>query len=124
MDGDLTTTKFIKAEAECSSSPIVTNSCICPIGHIISPLNPIKGVVAGINCLLISGRSQLKQCSYRISKADPPSTYIRYTQWPLIFASMIIGSSVPSSAPNGGKEISKLGEKLYLILCLATLSQG
>ncbi|GKD50723.1 hypothetical protein Tco_1279699, partial [Tanacetum coccineum] len=27
-DGDLTTTKFIKDEAECSSSPIVTGSCI------------------------------------------------------------------------------------------------
>ncbi|GKD26683.1 hypothetical protein Tco_1232897 [Tanacetum coccineum] len=55
-DDDLTTMKFIQAEAECSSSPLLINNCICLIGHIISLLNPIKGVVAG-----------------------PPSTYIRCT---------------------------------------------
>ncbi|GJU05436.1 hypothetical protein Tco_1121866 [Tanacetum coccineum] len=46
IDNDLTTMKFIQAKAECSLSPILTNNCICPIGDNISPLNPIKGVVA------------------------------------------------------------------------------
>nr|GEW25548.1 hypothetical protein [Tanacetum cinerariifolium] len=116
--------KFIQAEVECSSSPIFTSSCICPIGHIISSLNPIKGVVAGTNWFLIFGWSLLKQCSYNISEADTPSTYMQCIQWSLISASMIIGPSVPSSSPRGGKRISGLGEKLYVILCLATLSQG
>ncbi|GJT87230.1 hypothetical protein Tco_1068947 [Tanacetum coccineum] len=46
-DDDLTTTKFIQAEVECSSSPIFTCSDSCPNGHMISPLKPIKGAVAG-----------------------------------------------------------------------------
>nr|GEX84731.1 nonaspanin [Tanacetum cinerariifolium] len=99
-DDDLTTTKFIQAEAECSLSLILTSRYICPIGHITSPPNPFKGV------------------------ADPPSTYMRCMQWPLIFASMIIGPSVPSSSSRGRKRISVLGEKLCVILCLDTLSQG
>ncbi|GJV97564.1 hypothetical protein Tco_1549141 [Tanacetum coccineum] len=123
-DGDLTTSKFIQDEVEWSSSPIFTISCICPTGHIISPLNPIKGMVAGINWFLISRRRRLKQCSYNISEADPPSTYMRCMQWPPISASIIIGPSIPSSSPKGGKEISGLGEKLCVIFCLATLSQG
>nr|GFB30861.1 hypothetical protein [Tanacetum cinerariifolium] len=123
-DGDLNTTKFIQAEAECSSCPILTSSCIFPIGHIISPLNPIKGVVAGINWFLISGRSRLKQCLYSISKADPPSTYMRCMKWPSIYASMIIGPSVPSSSSREWKSIYLLREKLYVIFYLATLSQG
>nr|GEX19119.1 hypothetical protein [Tanacetum cinerariifolium] len=45
-------------------------------------------------------------------------------QWPLISASMIIGPSVPSSSSRGGKRISVLGEKLYVIFCLTTRSQG
>ncbi|GJW49711.1 hypothetical protein Tco_0091062, partial [Tanacetum coccineum] len=45
-------------------------------------------------------------------------------QWPPISASMIIGPSVPSSSPRSGKKISDLGEKLCVILCLTTLSQG
>ncbi|GJZ03922.1 hypothetical protein Tco_0537197 [Tanacetum coccineum] len=44
---DLTTMKFIHAEVECSSSPIFISSDTCPSGHIISPLNPTKYVVAG-----------------------------------------------------------------------------
>ncbi|GJY23457.1 hypothetical protein Tco_0397115 [Tanacetum coccineum] len=32
--------------------------------------------------------------------------------------------SIPSSSPMGGNEISGLGEKLYVTLCLATLCQG
>nr|GFB02685.1 hypothetical protein [Tanacetum cinerariifolium] len=44
-------------------------------------------------------------------------------QWPPISASIIIGPSVPLSSPRGGKRISGLGEKLCVILCLATLSQ-
>nr|GFB10838.1 hypothetical protein [Tanacetum cinerariifolium] len=108
-DGDLNTTKFIQAEAKCSSCPILTSSCIFPIGHIISPLNPIKGVVAGINWFLISGRSRLKQCLYSISKADPPSTYMRCMQWPSIYASMIIGPSVPSSSSREWKTSAGFG---------------
>ncbi|GKB16428.1 hypothetical protein Tco_0850351 [Tanacetum coccineum] len=122
-DGDLTTTKFIQAEAECSSSPIVTKNCIFPIGHIISLLNSINGVLAGINWLLIFRRSRLKQCSYRIFEADLPSTYMWCIQWPPFSASIIIRPSIPLSSPRGGKEIFGLGEKLYVILCLATLSQ-
>ncbi|GJW73148.1 hypothetical protein Tco_0132518 [Tanacetum coccineum] len=75
-DGDLTTIKFIYVEVECSSSPIFTSSDICPIGHMISPLKPMRGVVAGTIWLFTSGRSLPKQCSYSIYEADPPSTYI------------------------------------------------
>ncbi|GKG19915.1 hypothetical protein Tco_0377014, partial [Tanacetum coccineum] len=32
--------KFIHASVECSTSPIVTKSLICPTGHIVSPLKP------------------------------------------------------------------------------------
>ncbi|GKC30737.1 hypothetical protein Tco_1038031 [Tanacetum coccineum] len=78
---------------------------------------------SGTNLLLFRAAHRLKQCSYKISEADPPSTYIRCTQWPPISASMIIGPSVPSSSPRGGNKISGLGEKLCVILCLATLSQ-
>ncbi|GJR45817.1 hypothetical protein Tco_1313920 [Tanacetum coccineum] len=114
-DGDLTTTKFIKAEVESSSSPILTNSCICPIGHIISPLNPIKqGWASYAKIVLISGRSRMKQCSYNISEAEPPSTYMRCMQWPHISASMIIGPSVPSSSPRGGKRIFRFTLSLHL----------
>nr|GEW34106.1 hypothetical protein [Tanacetum cinerariifolium] len=42
-------------ELECSSSPIFTRSDICPIGHMISPLKPTMGTVAGTIYLLISG---------------------------------------------------------------------
>ncbi|GJS26100.1 hypothetical protein Tco_0486720 [Tanacetum coccineum] len=80
-------------------------SCICLIGHIISPLNPIKGVVAGINWFLISERIRLKQFSYKIFEADMPSTYMRCMQLPPISASMIIGPSVPSSSPKGKKDL-------------------
>nr|GEV68449.1 hypothetical protein [Tanacetum cinerariifolium] len=76
------------------------------IPHIISPLNSIKGVVAGTNWFLIFRRSRLKQCSYSISEVDPPSTYMRCMQWPPNSASMIIGPSVPSFSSRGGKRIS------------------
>ncbi|GJW64425.1 hypothetical protein Tco_0116309 [Tanacetum coccineum] len=46
-DGDLTTTKFIHAEVECSASLIFTSSDICPTGHMISVLKPIRGAVTG-----------------------------------------------------------------------------
>ncbi|GKF00802.1 hypothetical protein Tco_0027725 [Tanacetum coccineum] len=49
---------------------------------------------------------------------------MRCMQWPPISASMIIGPSVPSYSPKGGKRISVLREKLCVILCLPTLSQG
>ncbi|GJS94674.1 hypothetical protein Tco_0801642 [Tanacetum coccineum] len=64
-DGDMITMKFIYAEVECSSSPIFTSRDIWPIGQMVSPLNPMSDVVAGIIWLLISGRSLTKQCSYR-----------------------------------------------------------
>ncbi|GJX80750.1 hypothetical protein Tco_0328899 [Tanacetum coccineum] len=76
-DGDLTTMKFIYAEVECSSSPIFTSNDIFPSGHIISPLTLTNSVAAGT-----IGRNLLKQCSYRISKEEPPSTYMRWTKCP------------------------------------------
>ncbi|GJY68809.1 hypothetical protein Tco_0471791 [Tanacetum coccineum] len=111
-DDDLTTTKFIQAEVECSSSPIFTSSDNCRNGHMISPLKPIKGAVAGTIRFLISGRSLLKQCSYSISEAGPPSIYIWCMKWPPTSASMIIGPLVHSSSSRGGNGISGLGEKL------------
>ncbi|GKD75273.1 hypothetical protein Tco_1333555 [Tanacetum coccineum] len=101
--------KFIHTEVECSSSPIFTSRDIWPTGQMVSPLNPMSDVVAGIIWLLISGRSLTKQCSYRTSEDAPPSTYIRCTKCP---PSMIIGPSVPSSSPKDGKEITVFGEKL------------
>ncbi|GKA46696.1 hypothetical protein Tco_0739579 [Tanacetum coccineum] len=103
LDGDLITMKFIHAEVECSSSPIFTSRDIWPIGQMVSPLNRMSDVVAGIIWLLISGRSLTKQCSYRTSEDAHPSTYIRCTKCPPILASMIIGPSVPSSSPKDGK---------------------
>nr|GEY58516.1 hypothetical protein [Tanacetum cinerariifolium] len=123
-EGDITTMKFIQADVECSSSPIFTSNDICPRGHIISPLNPTKGVFAGINWFLISGRNLLKQCSYKISEEKPPSTYMRCTQYPPISVSMIMGPSVPSSSPRVGKEIIDSGEKVCVILCLAIIFHG
>ncbi|GKE92534.1 hypothetical protein Tco_1573629 [Tanacetum coccineum] len=107
-DGDLITLKFIYAEVECSSSPIFTSRDIWPSDQMVSPLNLMSGVVAGIIWLLISGRSLMKQCSYRTSEDAPPSTYIRCTKCPPISASMIIGPSVLSSSPKGGNEITAL----------------
>ncbi|GJV00683.1 hypothetical protein Tco_1329953 [Tanacetum coccineum] len=123
-DGDLITMKFIHAEVECSSSPIFTSRDIWPIGQMVSPLNPMSDVVAGIIWLLISSRSLTKQCLYRTSEDAPPSTYIRCTKCPPISASMIIGPSVPSSSPKDGKEITISRVKLWVTLCLATLSHG
>ncbi|GJT80892.1 hypothetical protein Tco_1055234 [Tanacetum coccineum] len=70
-DGDLTIIKFIHASVECSASPIVTKSLICPIGHIVSPLKPVSDVVAWAIWLWISGRSRLKQCSKSTSIEEP-----------------------------------------------------
>ncbi|GJV78581.1 reverse transcriptase domain-containing protein [Tanacetum coccineum] len=100
-DGDLMTIKFIHAEVECSSSPILTNSVICPNGQMVSPLNPMSGVVAGTIWFFIYGWSLMKQCSYKTSEDAPPSIYIRCTKCPPISASMIIGPFVPSSSPRG-----------------------
>ncbi|GJX47772.1 hypothetical protein Tco_0272962 [Tanacetum coccineum] len=69
-------------------------------------------------------RSLTKQCSYRISEDAPPSKYIRCMKCPPISASMIIGPSVPSSSPRGGKEIVASEEKLWVTFFLATLSHG
>ncbi|GKA96655.1 hypothetical protein Tco_0818750 [Tanacetum coccineum] len=123
-DGDLITMKFIHAEVVCSSSHIFTSRDIWPISQMVSPLNPMSDVVAGIIWLLISGRSLMKQCSYRTSEDAPSSTYIWCTKCPPISASMIIGPSVPSFSPKDGKEITVSGEKLWVTLYLATLSHG
>ncbi|GKA45046.1 hypothetical protein Tco_0737842 [Tanacetum coccineum] len=109
---DLTTMKFIHAEVECFSSPIFTSSDTCHSGHIISPLNPTKYVVAGTIWFLISGWSWLKQCSYRIFEEAPPSTYMQWTRCPPTLASITIGPSVPSSSPKGGNEIIVSGENV------------
>ncbi|GKB04283.1 hypothetical protein Tco_0832426 [Tanacetum coccineum] len=90
-------------DVECSSSPIFTSRDIWHIGQMVSLLNPMSDVVAGIIWLLISGRSLMKQCSYRTSEDAPPSTYIRCTMCPPILASMVIGPSVPSSSPKDEK---------------------
>ncbi|GJQ91570.1 hypothetical protein Tco_0002709 [Tanacetum coccineum] len=123
-DGDLITMKFIHTEVECSSSPIFTSRDIWHIGQMVSPLNPMSDVVAGIIWLLISGWTLTKQCSYRTFEDAPPSTYIQCTKCPPISASMIISPFVPSSSPKDGKEINVSGEKQWVTLCLATLSHG
>nr|GEV84852.1 hypothetical protein [Tanacetum cinerariifolium] len=64
------------------------------ISHMISLLKPMRGAVAGIIWLFTFGQSLLKQCSYSIYDADPPSTYIRCTKCPPISTPMII--SLPS----------------------------
>nr|GEY27520.1 hypothetical protein [Tanacetum cinerariifolium] len=43
---DLTTTKFIHVNVECSASPIFTGSDIYPIIHMISLLKPMRGAAA------------------------------------------------------------------------------
>ncbi|GJV77168.1 hypothetical protein Tco_1508752 [Tanacetum coccineum] len=123
-DVDLTTSEFIHVEAECSASPIFTGNDICPVGHMTSPPKPMRGVVAETIWFFTFGRSLFKQCSYSIFEDDPPSTYIRCMKWPHISASMIIGPSIPSSSPKGGNKIYGFGEKLCVILCLATFYHG
>ncbi|GKE89379.1 hypothetical protein Tco_1566854 [Tanacetum coccineum] len=41
-DGDLIIIKFIHAEVECTSSPILTRKAIWPSGQMVSPLNLIR----------------------------------------------------------------------------------
>ncbi|GKG17632.1 hypothetical protein Tco_0362589 [Tanacetum coccineum] len=43
-DGDMITMKFIHAEVECTSSPILTSKAIWPSGQMVSLLNPISNV--------------------------------------------------------------------------------
>nr|GEV84395.1 hypothetical protein [Tanacetum cinerariifolium] len=57
----------------------------------------------------------------KISKADPPSTYMRCMKWPPISASMIIGPSVPSSSFRG---VVISGGALNLPLSKAKISLG
>ncbi|GKF53829.1 hypothetical protein Tco_0160739 [Tanacetum coccineum] len=99
-DGDLITMKSIYAEVECSSSLIFTSRDIWPIGQMVSPLNPMSDVVAGIIWLLISGRILTKQ------------------------SSMIIGPSVLSSSPKDGKEITVSGEKLWVRILQKSQENG
>ncbi|GJV99610.1 hypothetical protein Tco_1554862 [Tanacetum coccineum] len=97
-DGDLITMKFIHAEVECTSSLILTSKAIWPSGQM--------------------------QCSYKTSKDASPSTYTLCIKCLPISALMIIGPAVLSSSPKGGKDIVVSGEKLWVILGLATLSHG
>ncbi|GJV60195.1 hypothetical protein Tco_1466295 [Tanacetum coccineum] len=96
-DGDMIIMKFIHAEVECTSSPILSSKAIWPSGQM---------------------------CSYKTFEDAPPLTYTRCTKCPPIPASIIIGPSVPSSSPKGGKEIVVSGEKFWVIMGLATLSHG
>ncbi|GJU28578.1 hypothetical protein Tco_1167199 [Tanacetum coccineum] len=109
--GDRTTIKFIRELVECSPSPNDTINDICPKGQDISPLNPKSGVVAGIIRLLTSRQSLLKQCSYKTSEADPPSTYMRRMRCPFTSASITIRLSCPSLFASDGNEISWFVEK-------------
>ncbi|GJV64052.1 hypothetical protein Tco_1474880 [Tanacetum coccineum] len=84
--------------------PPSTGNLIIPLECPSSPIFTSKDTI----WLLISGRSLTKQCSYKISEDAPPSTYIRCTKCPPISASMIIGPSVPSSSPRGGKDVGKI----------------
>nr|GEY33076.1 hypothetical protein [Tanacetum cinerariifolium] len=103
---------------------VCSRTDICPIGHMVSPLNLTRGTVAGTICLFTFEWSLLKQCSYSIFEADPPSTYIRCMKWPPISDSMIIGPFVPSLLYSGGNGISESGKKLYVIFFLANLGHG
>ncbi|GKA62567.1 hypothetical protein Tco_0762086 [Tanacetum coccineum] len=109
---DCTIMKFIVVLVECSPSPNDTISDICPNGHDISPLKPRSGVVAGVICLLTTGQSLLKQCSYKTSEADPPSTYIRWMRWPPTSTSITIEFSCLTLLASGGNEICWFLEKL------------
>ncbi|GKA83562.1 hypothetical protein Tco_0805157 [Tanacetum coccineum] len=102
-DEDLTTMKFIRALIECFPSPKDTISDICPKGQDISPLNPIRGVVAGTVLFFTSRCNLLKQCSYNTSEADPPSIYMRWMRCFSTSASITIGFSCPLSPLRGGK---------------------
>ncbi|GJR83026.1 hypothetical protein Tco_1121650 [Tanacetum coccineum] len=94
-DGNRTIMKFIHELVECSTSPSDTNKDICPSGQDISPSNRRSGVVAGVIQFLTSGQSWLKQCSYRTSEAEPPSTYMRCMRWPPISGSITVRLSSP-----------------------------
>ncbi|GJV01541.1 hypothetical protein Tco_1335110 [Tanacetum coccineum] len=111
QDGDRTTMKVIRALVECSASPSDNINDIFPNGHAISPLNPKSRVVAGVLWFLISGRSRLKQYSYKTSEAKPPSTYMRCMRWHPISTLVTIGLSCPYFS-SGGNEISGFVEKL------------
>ncbi|GKB19612.1 hypothetical protein Tco_0853535 [Tanacetum coccineum] len=114
--------KFIQTLVKCSLSPSDTSSEIYPSGLEISSLNPRSGVVAGILRFLISGWSQLKQCSYKTSEVLPPSTYIRCIRWPPIFAWITMGWSSPSSFSNAGNEISS--EDIHFLLLSLVNTSG
>ncbi|GJV63373.1 hypothetical protein Tco_1474201 [Tanacetum coccineum] len=109
--GDRTTMKVIGALGECSASPSDNINDICPNGYDISPLNPKSRVVARVLWFLISGRSRLKQYSYKTSEAEPPSTYMRCMMWHPISTLVTIGLSCPSFS-SGGNDISGFVEKL------------
>ncbi|GKB27961.1 hypothetical protein Tco_0867362 [Tanacetum coccineum] len=57
LDVDLTTMKFIHAEVECTSSPILTTRAIWPSGQMVSPLNPISDppISTSIVCFDMAG---------------------------------------------------------------------
>ncbi|GKB63839.1 hypothetical protein Tco_0920025 [Tanacetum coccineum] len=58
----------------------------------------------------------------RIYERSLPSTYMQLCTNVLHhLSSIIIGPSIPSSSSKGGNEITVSGEKVWVILCLATL---
>ncbi|GKD91794.1 hypothetical protein Tco_1371631 [Tanacetum coccineum] len=101
--GDLTTKKFIHAVDWYVYFPKDTRRSICPRGQMISPKNPTNITTAGIKLHLISGLILRKQCSYRMSKALPPSIYIMWMSYPTISAHMTMGWSLISILLSGGK---------------------
>nr|GEU81173.1 hypothetical protein [Tanacetum cinerariifolium] len=123
-DGDLTTMKFIRVLVERFPSPKDIISDICPNDQDILPLNPRREVLAGTILFLTFGCNLLKQCSYSTSKADPPSTYMRWIRCPSTSALITIGFSCTPSPLRGGKEISRPAEKLWVTFCLVIHCQG
>ncbi|GKD03073.1 hypothetical protein Tco_1178047, partial [Tanacetum coccineum] len=109
--GDLTTKKFIHTVDWYVYFHKDTHRSICPRGQMISPKNPTNITTAGIKLRLISGLILRKQCSYRMSKALPPSTYIMWMSCPTISAHMIMGWSLISILLSGGKICS------FVVVC-------
>nr|GEY43796.1 hypothetical protein [Tanacetum cinerariifolium] len=91
-DGYLTTLKFIRALAECSSSPKVTISDICPGDQDISLLNLRREVVARIICSAIF------------------STVASLFFWQWELSSLAVGTS-----PDSGNSITGSGNTLCIL---------
>ncbi|GJR33748.1 hypothetical protein Tco_1209432 [Tanacetum coccineum] len=73
--------------------------------QMVSPLNPMSDVVAGIIWLLISGRSLMKQCSVR-TYLGRSSTTISRVRSALHFASRIIVLPFHHLSPKSEKRLT------------------